>query len=184
MTYRSSLTPTVKDIEKFKKICEDQGIEYDTEAEYRDAAQNLLNFYGLLYDMAKEDLMRKKRLEKELEGFEMEGKGRTCSLCKSSGYGLTFWYDKWGMKCTSCQAALNKKIIPGYVFTDTKNEKHVTDTFLSWKFRIHSRTIRKLVKQGKLKAIEIPGTRRLVFLRKDNPNLIAVLDEEVAQQKS
>ena len=169
-----------KSLAEFKKICDDKGIKYDTEAEYRDSAQNLLNFFELLYDMSKEDLLRKKRLETEPKGFEMESEGRTCHLCGRSNYDLKLWYDKWGMKCMDCQNALDKKIIPGYVFKDYKNEKHITASTLSWKMDIRQQTIRKLVRQGKLKAREIPGTRTLVFLRKENPDIAAVIEAEKA----
>lgn len=181
MTYRTVITPTEEDIKKFKAICEKEGIKYDTEAEYRDAAQNLLNFAALAYDMAKEDLLRKKRLDKEPKGFEMDGNGRLCWLCSNAPDKI--WYDKWGMKCLDCQTALDKKIIPGYVFKDRDNEKHVTASRLAWKFDIGIQTVKKLLRQGKLKAREIPGNGTLVFLRKDNPNIVEVLETEKAQKR-
>ena len=161
---------------EFMRICEQEGIKYDTEAEYRDSARNLVGFVDVLMEMSKDDLLRQKWLEKEPKGFEMEGEGRTCHLCGRSNYDLKLWYDKWGMKCMDCQDALNKKIIPGYVFKDYKNEKHITASTLSWKMDIRQQTIRKLVRQGKLKVREIPRNRTMVFLRKENPDLAYIVE--------
>ena len=165
---------------EFMRICNKEGIQYDTEAEYRDSARSLVGFVEALMKMSSQDLLRQKRLEKEPKGFEMEGEGRTCHLCGRSNYDLKLWYDKWGMKCMDCQDALDRKLIPGYIFKDYKNEKHITASTLSWKMDIRQQTIRKLVRQGKLKAREVPGNRTMVFLRKENPDIAAVIEAEKA----
>ena len=165
---------------EFMRICEKEGIKYDTEAEYRHSARNLVGFVDTLLKMSHDDLLRQKRLESEPKGFEMEGEGRTCPLCGRSNYDLKLWYDKWGLKCMDCQNALNKKIIPGYVFKDYKDEKHITASTLSWKMDLRHQTIRKLVRQGKLIAREIPINRTIVFLREENPDIAAVIEAEKA----
>jgi hypothetical protein len=168
---------TEADYAKFKRSLEESGAKYETEAEYREAARNLVNFAELIYDMSKEELLRKKRLEREPEGFQMEGEGRTCSLCKRAVYAeLKLWYDKWGMKCMDCQNALNKKIIPGYVFNDQDNTHHITASTLLWKFKIRRSTIAKLIQQGKLKPRIIPGSDTVVFLATENRDIVTVIE--------
>lgn len=76
-----------KHFAEFKAICEKEGIKYETEAEYRDAAQNLIGLVDILMQSEFEERQRKSRLEKEPKGFAMAGEGRNCSLCKRSVYG-------------------------------------------------------------------------------------------------
>ena len=40
-----------KSLEEFKEICEKKGIKYETEQEYRDSAQNLVNYVGTLVEI-------------------------------------------------------------------------------------------------------------------------------------
>jgi hypothetical protein len=85
-----------------------------------------------------------------------------------------FWYDKKGMHCMDCQTAYIKKIIPGYVFTDRDNKRHITETSLIVRYNADRKEIRKLIKNGKLKPRRIdhgqfPPT--LVFLKSENPSL-------------
>jgi hypothetical protein len=175
---------TDKDIEKFKKLCEKRGIQYETEAELREAAYNLVRFAELAYDVAREEWQRKKRLEKEPKGFAFEGKGRFCGLCGNCVI-EDMWYDKWGMKCIDCQKALEKKIVPGYVFKDRDKHRHVKLFDITHETGLKTPTIYKLIRQGKLKARIIPHEKYIstfIFLRSDNPNLASVLKAETGAQ--
>jgi hypothetical protein len=167
---------TEKDLADFKKLFEKEGITYDTEAEYREAAYNIVNLCDLALQVAMEEKARDKRLKNEPKGFSFKGEGRMCSLCKH-GVADDMWYDKWGMKCLDCQDAFNKKIVPGYVFKDRDNEKSVTDSTLAYKTGINVRTIRKLVRRGDIKVRILPKGP-MVILRKENPNLLAILAKE------
>lgn len=166
-----------KIVDEFKKVCIKEGISYDTEEEYREAAQNMYDFAGLALDMAIEENKRKKRLEVEPKGFSMPGEGRNCSLCGKSVSESDGWYDKWGFKCMNCQDAVNKKKIPGSLCGDWEQKKYVTDSTLSWKSGLHIRTIRKMIDRGKIKARKIPHGPFLI-LRKDNPNLKTIIERE------
>jgi hypothetical protein len=171
-------------LEKFKKIMkEEKDYVYPTDAEARKAAQDMVNFVELLYDIWREEERRMTRLKQEPKGFALKGEGRMCSLCGDGIGDEDMWYDKWGLKCMFCQQALNKRLLPGYVFKDSKNEKHITATKLSWKLDIRHQTINKLVRQGKLKARVVPGKNRdtLVFLKKENPNLVHIVEEATAK---
>ncbi|HRF28260.1 MAG TPA: hypothetical protein PL051_01285 [Candidatus Saccharibacteria bacterium] len=160
---------------EFKSICDKEGIHYDTEAEYREAAQNLLSLFEVLYDGASEELARKKRLATEPNGYAIDSNGRTCFVCHRNVQG-EIWYDKWGMKCMNCQAAFKRKIFPGYVLKDRDNNRHVTDSQLGWKYGLHSQTIKKLIREGRLKPRVIPNGP-MIFLRKENPDLPQIIEE-------
>lgn len=172
-----------KQLEDYKKLCDKYGISHSSDDEYRDSANNLYAFVELSLDMAREEVARQHRLKENPNGFAFKSQSRTCVLCgHSTEYDEDMWYDKWGMKCLDCQEALNKKVIPGYVFKDSKNEKHITASSLSWKFKMSHPTIKKLVHDGQLKARVIKGHKygdTLVFLRKENPNLKSVVEAEL-----
>ena len=172
-----------KHLAEFKQLCDKKGIKYETEGEYERAAQNLVDFVGILVDIDMEERKRKARLEKEPNGFSMTGDGRNCSLCKRSVYGGDGWYDKWGFKCPECQNAVNKHIIPGSLCRDHDNEKCITVSSLSWKTDLKHQTIMKLVRQGKIKVRQIPHGATII-VRKENPNIADVIDEEKAIQSS
>lgn len=171
---------TKEHLDDFKAICDEKGVHYDTDAEYREAARRLLEFFEIMYESALEHRRWDERLKKEPKGFAIESKGRTCGLCYTSVMGEV-WYDKRGMKCMTCQNALDKKIIPGYVFKDEDNNRHVTASQLNWKYGVHPQTIRKLVRQKKLKPRVIPNGITL-FLRSENPELPHFI-EEASQAK-
>ncbi len=170
-----------KHLAEFKQLCEEKGIKYETKYEYEQAAQNLVDFVSVLVDIDMEERKRKARLEKEPEGFSMAGEGRNCSLCKRSVYGEDGWYDKWGFKCPECQNAVNKHIIPGSLCRDYDNEKCITVSTLSWRTNLKYQTIMKLVRQGKIKVRQIPHGATMI-LRKENPNISDVLNEEMKLQ--
>lgn len=167
--------------EEFKKICNNQGIKYETEAEYRDSANNLINFIEILLEVELKERDRKERLKVEPKGFALEGKGRNCSLCRESVYETNGWYDKWGFKCMNCQDAVDKRKIPGSLCGDYDDEKCITDARLSWRTGIHIQTIRKLIRRGDIKSRQIPNGPHLI-LRKDNPDILSVLELAQAEK--
>ena len=127
----------------------------------------------LAYDMYQIHKQFEARLEREPGGYSFPSDGRICKLCMGGGAG-DFWYDKKGMRCMDCQTAYVKKIIPGYVFTDKDNKRHITETSLIVRFNADRKELRKDIKDGVLEPRRIdhgqfPPT--LVFLKSDNPNL-------------
>ena len=174
---------TEKEYQEFKRICDKQGIKYDTEEEYRESANNLIRFAELAYDMAKEEFYRKERLKDEPKGYTIIGEGRSCMLCHR-GIAGDMWYDKWGQKCMDCQQAYNKKVIPGYVFKDQDNKRHISASTLNWKFNMPTPTINKLIRLGKLNPRIVKNEQygdTVIFLKTENPNLPDVIEEELIE---
>jgi len=166
-----------KNLDEFIKVSEKEGHTYKTREDARQSAYNLVRFVDVLIEIDQKEKALERRLEDEPKGFSMQGNGRSCSLCGYSQYEASGWYDKWGFKCMNCQKAVDKRLIPGSLCRDYKNEKYATDSTLSWKADIHIQTLRKLARQGKLKARLIPNGPYL-FLRKDNPNIMDVIEKE------
>lgn len=154
------------------------GITYANKAELEERRKaDATALAHLIYDIYQEHKARERRLEQEPGGFSFAADGRMCSLCGGGASG-EMWYDKLGMRCTDCQKAYKQKIIPGYVFTDKDNKRHITDVRLSVRFRVERRVIKKLVKEGKLKARVIqrpPYQDTLVFLKHENPDIKKII---------
>lgn len=152
------------------------GITYESQEELdervRADAEALAH---IAYDMYQIHKQFEARLEREPDGFKFPAEGRICKLCMGGGAG-DFWYDKRGMRCMDCQTAFVNKVIPGWVFTDDKNKRHITETRLIARYGADRNEIRKYVKEGVLKPRRIEHGKfapTLVFLKTDNPALKA-----------
>jgi hypothetical protein len=152
----------------------------DTPPMSDEARHNLVGFIETLIEMDQAQKALQARLKDKPEGFSIVGEGTRCSLCDRHFY-EEMWYDKWGGKCFDCQDAVDKRIVPGSICRDFNNEKHVIATELSYRTGLHVQTIKKLARQGKLKARAFKGQNGevWVFLRKENPNLAEVIQEEL-----
>lgn len=104
----------------------------------------------------------------------MAGDGRDCGLCGRHVWEEDGWFDKWGFKCLNCQDAINKRKIPGSLCGDYGHEKSIPDTDLAMKLDIKVATLRKWIREDKIKGRRIPNGPYMI-LRKDNPNLKEVL---------
>jgi len=162
-----------KEFQRFMRSAKKDGISLDTEEEYRQLQRDMYALAELTYDMYQIQKRFDARLAREPSGFKFPAEGRMCKLCMGGGAG-DFWYDQKGMRCIDCQTAYIKKIIPGYVFTDDKNRKHITETSLIVRHHADRREIRKYVKEGVLKPRRIDHgqyPQTLIFLKRENPNL-------------
>ncbi len=166
-----------EDLDEFIKISEKEGKKYSSREDARDAASNLVGFFDILIEMDMEHRRKDTRLKDEPDGFAFPSKGRSCSLCGHHIEG-DMWWDKWGQKCMDCHEAFKKKIIPGYCFKDHDNEKHITLSKISWKFDIPTQTLKKMIREGKIRVRTVKGNGTMVALRKENLNLGDILRKE------
>lgn len=139
--------------------------------------RRLVDYFNLLIEIDQQEKARFAKLKSIPKGFPMDGEGRHCGLCFKSVYDTPGWFDKWGFKCTNCQDAVNKKKVPGSLCRDHDQKKYVTESYLSHISGLHHRTIQKLIKQGRIKARQVPKGPALIIW-KDNPNLIDVIESE------
>jgi hypothetical protein len=161
-------------IQEFKDLLEKKTGEEVTWADAEEAGRNLVNFYKVLLDCHWEEQKWKERLEKEPKGFKLSGNGRNCAVCGRSTTEDTNWYDKWGIKCLTCQSAIDKKLIPGSVARSRDNRYSPYE--LEDRFGIKTSTQRKWVKDGILKARIVPTengrVHYYIFLIKDNKDFL------------
>jgi len=164
-----------KAIKEFQEIYRK---EYGKELTYEEAAEasrNLLGFYEVLFNGHVAELKLKDKLKESPKGFSlMDGKTYNCGVCRNYIKDEQLWYDKWGKKCLACQDAIDKKIIPGKI---CYNDKY---WYATWEFDIYfklkSSTVRKLIRQGVLKARIVPQSGFEVFLIKENTDVLPPKD--------
>lgn len=143
-------------LEEFKRIFKKEyNHEFKDDTEAREAANNLIEYFEILCEIAQEDRCRKQKLKKYPKGFPIDTDGTySCWVCSTSINSSNGWYDKYGLKCLNCQKATENRTLPPIIFKDRDS------WFTSWKLErdcgLHSATIRKLVREGTLKARVVP----------------------------
>ena len=163
-----------KTIQEFKDIMEK---EYDKEVSWEEASEgayNLLRLGEILLDGAIEDQQRQKKLEESPKGFHLEGNGYTCFICGNSASKEDTWYDKYGIKCMTCQKAINRRDIPASL------AKNKDSWYSRWEiersFNVKAPTLRRWVKEGILKARTVRRSDKRphvqLFLIKDNKDTL------------
>ncbi len=157
----------------FKKILEKEKGKEVSMAEATDGAHRLAGLAEIIYKGAQEDIKRKQKLKDNPKGYTIEG-SYTCRVCKDILPEHIGWYDKWGIKCMTCQNAINKKIIPGSQITD--DDKWYSKWDLESRFGLNRHGVKKFKKEGILISREIlndNGSKHCeIFLIKDNKDFL------------
>jgi len=167
-----------KRIHELKTSLEElHGREFSWE-EATKASHDLSSLTQLFLDIAEEDLRRERKLLESPKGFHLEKEGYTCFICGRPASNENSWYDKYGLKCMTCQKAVNQKIIPGSV---AKNKKcWYSKEELEMYFNLKGKLLNKCIKLGFLKARTIPDAGKTphlhLFLLKDNKDVLPPKD--------
>lgn len=157
------------------KRVKETGQKY-SESDYREAYHNLTGFVKIVYEQAKRDHFRKLRLKKSKKStisLEEDESIYNCLICHRQISGKEGCWDPTGQRCLDCQRALEDKIIPKYVLKN--RDAWYADWELKSKFNIHPMTMRKLVREKKLKARILTDKKgdvyEYVFIKKENPDI-------------
>ncbi len=172
---------TEKDYQEYKRISDEKGIVYESDAEMRRQANSLISLMKVLYDGQTEHDGWDRRLEDEPKGFSFLSDGRNCSFCKRTVNGQ-IWYDKNGLKCPDCYEAFNTKLFPQYIHTDKKYQKHITPEVLAEVSELTPRIIRNLVLRGHITA-RTAKNGKMIILKRENPDIANVLHEALEKRK-
>ena len=161
-------------IQEFKDIFEKETGKEISWEEATESAHNLLGLAEILYKQSIKEMEREEKLKKSPKGFHLEGEGYTCFICRDSISNEETWYDKYGIKCLTCQKAIDKKIIPA---TTAKNEDSWYSKYdLESCFNINRHAMNKFIKQGILKPRIVPnenGSPHVhIFMIKDNKEIL------------
>jgi len=168
------MTLSDKTIQGFKDLLEKRTGKEVSWGEAEEAGERLAGLYKILLEGHLEQESWKKRLEKEPKGFALSGNGRNCAICGDSTKETTNWYDRWGIKCLTCQNAIDKKIISGSIAKTHDNRYSPYE--LESRFGIKKQTQLAWIKQGILKARIVPAesgrVHYYIFLIKDNKDFL------------
>lgn len=159
---------TVKEFQEIYKKKYGKEITYEEAAE---SARNLIGLFDVLLDIHFAELKLEEKLKDSPKGFSlMDGKTYSCGICHTSIKDEELWYDKWGKKCLACQDAVDKQKIPGKI---CYNDKYWYSTWeLESYLKLKTPTVKKLVREGVLKARVVPKSNFLVILIKENEGVL------------
>jgi hypothetical protein len=116
--------------------------------------------------------LRKKRLEKEPEGFHLqESEGaHTCRICQNNVSGKDTWWDLNGVKCLDCQRNIKEGVVPAEVCQD--KDIFIKDWQLRTDYSLHPATAKKLRREGLLHGRDLKtkqgATYHTVYLKSEN----------------
>ena len=163
-------------LDELRDILRDQLNREPTDEEVSECARTLIGFAEIIYDSWKTEQHWKRKLEENPKGFPLEDSGRSCCICRVGTSPENSWYDKHGIKCLHCQRALEKRVIPVSITNDWDRKTWFTAYDLQSKLGIRHMTMKKLIREGKLKARVIKdksdNTYFYVFLVKENQEWI------------
>ncbi|MFA4880788.1 MAG: hypothetical protein WC650_04175 [Candidatus Doudnabacteria bacterium] len=167
------MQPSKKALEEFKGIYKKKTGKELSDQEAYEMANNLLNFVELLYECARKEAIKKRKLKEHPGGFHLEDGIYNCLICHRQVTGKESWYDELGPKCLICQKAINKGVVPKYVCKNRDSWYAMWE--LKSEFDINPATANKMMREGKLKAriIQDEAGRDYfyVFLVKENKGL-------------
>lgn len=162
---------TIKEFQELYKKKYNIDLPHDEAAE---SARNLIGFVKLCCDLSEEEAQRKKKLEEFPKGFKLDGVGYTCHICGRGTLAGENWYDKYGIKCSVCQASINRKEIPGSLAKN--HESWYSKYDLESRFNITAPVLRSWIKKGLLKPRTVTTENKRpyyqLFLIKDNKDFL------------
>lgn len=124
-------------------------------------------------DIIMKEAERQQKLSSFPKGFHLD-EWCTCSICNQSVQGENSWYDKDGIKCTICQAAINKRIIPRSLAQN--KDSFYSEIELDLYFNLKGKVLNEFIKKEFLKVRIIPASDKIrhlrVFLLKDNKSFL------------
>lgn len=157
------MEPSNETIQEVKTFLEkEQGRELSWE-EATEAASLVNNLALVVFKNYMEDFRREEKLKEFPKGFHLERSGHACAICECSMSTENSWYDKYGIKCMTCQNAIDKKIIPASVAKNRESwySKYDLETY----FNIKAPVLRKWINQNILKARTVLGKGNAVYLQ-------------------
>lgn len=108
---------------------------------------------------------RKRRLEKEPEGFFLnDGKGPySCGICGQGAYGEDIWWTLNGLWCRNCWKNIKEGVIPPLKDRYDKKSNYFEDWQIQDDFGVHPATREKLKRQGLLKGRDLINEKGQIY---------------------
>jgi len=124
-------------------------LEVDYEANMKYQGHNVVQLARLMGEFKGVENVRKRRLQKEPDGFFLESDGSyMCGICREATPGDKTWWNLDGVRCADCQRNVKEGVIPSEIHKN--DEIWIEDFQLRSEFNIHPSTVKKLERQGVL----------------------------------
>lgn len=155
---------------ELKQLLEKEKGREVSDQELFEAEHWLRGYAELMLDLYIKDEGRQEKLKENPKGFHLEGEGYSCFICGTSISKEQTWYDQHGIKCLTCQSAIDKKIIPATAASDKDSWYTIYD--LEHHFFINRYGVKKLVKEGLLNPRIIPDNNCQLFFIEDHKEIL------------
>ncbi len=166
------LSGTLKAYEQEEDLLELSGakkeikqLKIDPEKRAKYMSHNIVQLQKALGEFAGIEETRKRRLEKEPDGFFLnDGKGPySCGICGQGAYGEDIWWTLGGLWCRNCWRNIKERVIPRLKHRYDKDNTYFQDWQIEDDFGVHSATRGKLKREGLLKGRELKNEKGQIY---------------------
>lgn len=135
-----------------KKEIKPPASKIDPEKKVKYMHHNLVQLARLSGELEGIEATRKKRLEKEPEGFFLnDGKGPyDCGICGEHYYGKDIWWNLDGLRCRDCWRNIKEGVIPPLKHRYDDMKTYFQDWQIRSDYGVHPSTARKYRREGLL----------------------------------
>ncbi len=150
----------------------------DPEKRMKYSTSNWVKFAEMRGEQEGIDAVRKRRLEKEPEGFFLDTDGYyNCQICYQGHYGNEIWWNLDGIRCGDCWRNIKEGLIPPLKKHLFYNEDEwFSSSQIKDLFDVHPSSVKKLRKEGLLHGRDLKnrqgGTYCTVYLESENQEFL------------
>lgn len=164
---------TEKEIQNMKIALEKDHKREFTRDEVIKALNDIRVLAHITFDIYQNEQKKLAKLNEFPNGYHLDGSG-TCLICSQSASNENTWFDKYGLKCMTCQKAINLKIIPAAIAQKRESwySKHELETFFNFKYADTKRYIKQAILTSRTICTEQGKPYLELFLIKDNKEFL------------
>ncbi len=137
----------------------------DPEIRMKYSASNWVRFAELRGEQEGIEAVRKRRLEKEPDGFFLDADAyHNCGICYEGHYGNEIWWNLDGIRCADCWLNIKVGVIPSLKKHLFDNEDEwIANSQLKSKYNIHLSTVKKLRREGLLHGRDLKRSNGSIY---------------------
>ncbi len=137
----------------------------DPEMRMKYSTSNWVKFAEMRGEQEGIDATRKRRLEKEPEGFFLDTDGYyNCGICYEGHYGNEIWWNLDGIRCADCWRNIKEGVIPPLKKHLFHNEDEwISNSQFKDKHNVHPSSVKKLRREGLLHGRDLKRANGSVY---------------------
>ena len=146
-----------------KKEVKQSKIDPEKRAKYM--SHNLVQLARMSGEFDGIEATRKRRLEKEPEGFFLnDGKGPySCGICGEGAYGKDIWWNLDGLRCRNCWRNIKEGNIPSLKHKYDEDKEYFQDWEIQDKYGVHPATRGKLKRERLLVGRDLKNEKGQIY---------------------